>query len=35
MGITRKAKLVLHWFPMVYMYSHCHQLITQAWPKGP
>ena len=25
---------MLHGSPWVYMYSHCHQMITQERPKG-
>ena len=32
---TMRGKLVLHGSPWVYTHSHCHQMITQAWPKGP
>ena len=26
---------MLHGTPWAYMYSHCHQMTTQAWPKVP
>ena len=26
---------MLHGSPWLYMYSHCHQMITQQRPKGP
>ena len=26
---------MLHGSPWVYMYSHCHPMITQQRPKGP
>ena len=32
---TRRAELVLHGSPWLYMSSHCHQMITQRQPNGP
>ena len=26
---------MLHGSPWLYMYTHCHQMVTQQWRKGP
>ena len=32
---TMRAYLVLHGSPWVYTHTHCHQMITKQWHKGP